>query len=392
LEAKMSATPILRLLDIARLAVVPLTWVLALLLLVGCGKEDSKEAAAQPPPPAVGVVAVASKEVSSSFDFTGRIEAIDTVDLRARVEGFLEKRLFTEGTEVKKGQLLFQIEQGPYQAQVDEIKANIVKAQAALDFAQIQQKRYADLVKRQAVPQQRLDEVNNQLEQAKADLMNQQAALEQANLNLGYTQVIAPISGKIGRSIYSVGNLVQPSSGTLATIVSQDPIYATFPVSAKQLLMVQKNAAERKTGTPVFDIKLRLPDGDIYPLTGKVDFVGVQVDPSTDSVMVRATFDNPDRTLIDGMLVGIVVETAKTTASLLIPQAAILVDQVGPYVLVVDDQGKVEQRRIEVGQAEGTDTIVTKGLKAGEKVIVDGIQKVRPGMTVQASDAGKTGA
>ncbi len=375
-----------------RPAAVPLILGLAGFLLSACGQGEEKQAAVQAPPPAVGVTAVVEKDVSSAFNFTGRVEAIDTVELRARVEGFLEKRLFTEGTEVKKGDLLFQIEQGPYQAQVDEIKANIAKAQAALDFAQIQEKRYADLVKRQAVPQQRLDEVNNQLAQSKADLMNQQAALEQANLNLSYTQVTAPISGKIGRSNYSVGNLVQPSSGTLATIVSQDPIYATFPVSARQLLEVQKTATERQAEGGRFDFRLRLPDGTMYAETGKVNFVGVQVDPSTDSVMVRATFPNPKRTLIDGMLVGIVVETAKPTPSLVIPQAAILVDQVGPYVLIVDDQGKVEQRRIELGQGGGTTTTVTKGLKAGEKVIVDGIQKVRPGMTVQASDAGKTGA
>ena len=379
--------------EISRLARLPLALALALaaFVLAGCGKGNDKQAAAQAPPPAVGVVAVAEKDVSSSFDFTGRVEAIDTVDLRARVEGFLEQRNFEEGGEVKKGQLLFVIEQAPYKAQVDQVQASIAKAQAAADFAQIQEKRYADLVKRQAVPQQRLDEVNNQLAQAKADLMNQQAALEEAKLNLSYTEIIAPISGKIGRSIYSVGNLVQPASGTLATLVSQDPIYVTFPVSARQLLDVQKQQQSSQANGDRFDIRLKLPDGTMYAEVGKVDFVNVQVDQSTDTVTVRATFQNPKRLLVDGMLVGVVVQAAKATPSLVIPQAAMLVDQAGPYVLVVDKASKVEQRRIQIGAQQGVDTVVTQGLQKGDRVIVDGIQKVRPGMTVEASDAGKTG-
>ncbi len=388
----MIATPTRPGLEIGRLARIPLTLALAAFLLAGCGKDEEKQAATQAPPPAVGVVAVAQKDVASSFDFTGRVEAIDTVDLRARVEGFLEQRNFEEGSEVKKGQLLYVIEQAPYKARVDQVEASIAKAQAALDFAQIQEKRYADLVKRQAVPQQRLDEVNNQLAQAKADLLNQQASLEEAKLNLSYTEIIAPISGKIGRSNYSVGNLVQPASGTLATLVSQDPIYVTFPVSARQLLDVQKEEQSSQANGERFDIKLKLPDGTMYPEVGKVDFVNVQVDQSTDTVTVRATFQNPKRLLVDGMLVGVVVQAAKATPSLVIPQAAMLVDQVGPYVLVVDKDNKVEQRRIEMGPAEGADTVVTKGLQKGDRVIVDGIQKVRPGMVVEASDAGKTGA
>jgi membrane fusion protein (multidrug efflux system) len=388
----MIATPTRPGLEIGRLARIPLTLALAAFLLAGCGKDEEKQAGTQAPPPAVGVVAVAQKDVASSFDFTGRVEAIDTVDLRARVEGFLEQRNFEEGSEVKKGQLLYVIEQAPYKARVDQVEASIAKAQAALDFAQIQEKRYADLVKRQAVPQQRLDEVNNQLAQAKADLLNQQASLEEAKLNLSYTEIIAPISGKIGRSNYSVGNLVQPASGTLATLVSQDPIYVTFPVSARQLLDVQKEEQSSQANGERFDIKLKLPDGTMYPEVGKVDFVNVQVDQSTDTVTVRATFQNPKRLLVDGMLVGVVVQAAKATPSLVIPQAAMLVDQVGPYVLVVDKDNKVEQRRIEMGPAEGADTVVTKGLQKGDRVIVDGIQKVRPGMVVEASDAGKTGA
>lgn len=388
----MIATPPRPGLEIGWLARIPLALALAGFLLAGCGKDEEKQAATQAPPPAVGVVAVAQKDVASTFDFTGRVEAIDTVDLRARVEGFLEQRNFEEGSEVKKGQLLFVIEQAPYKAQVDQVEASIAKAQAALDFAQIQEKRYADLVKRQAVPQQRLDEVNNQLAQARADLLNQQASLEEAKLNLSYTEITAPISGKIGRSIYSVGNLVQPASGTLATLVSQDPIYVTFPVSARQLLDVQKEEQSSQANGERFDIKLKLPDGTMYPEVGKVDFVNVQVDQSTDTITVRATFQNAKRLLVDGMLVGVVVQAAKATPSLVIPQAAMLVDQVGPYVLVVDKDNKVEQRRIEMGPSEGADTVVTKGLQKGDRVIVDGIQKVRPGMVVEASDAGKTGA
>lgn len=357
-----------------------------MLLLMGCDGQQQGEAGGSPPPPAVLVAAVGSQEVTPSDSFTGRVVAVDKVDLRARVEGFLEARHFTEGQDVKAGDLLFSIEKGQYEAAVAQAQGNVARAQAALKNAELQLARANELVKNKNIPQATRDDRQAERDSAAAELAAQQAALATAQLNLSYTEISSPISGRIGVSAYSQGNLVGPSSGTLATVVSQDPIYVTFPVSSRQLLQVRERA--RAQGDPTrFNVKLRLPNGQIYDQTGTLNFVDVAVDQSTDTVTVRATFPNPERLLVDGALVGVIVEEAQPEQALVVPQEAILVDQAGPYVLLVDGQSKVEQRRIKTGQAQGARMTVTEGLKAGEKVIVEGLQKVRPGQAVQAADA-----
>jgi membrane fusion protein (multidrug efflux system) len=355
-----------------------------ILAVAGCDDTAQIEAKA-PPAPAVTVVAAVSEELRPSLSFTGRVEARDKVDLRARVEGFLEKRLFTEGQDVNEGDLLFIIEQAPYKAALSEIKATIERAQAALTLADLEVKRQSELVARQTGTQQKLDEAVASQGQARADLARQKASLEKAELDLSYTEIKAPIAGRIGQAAVSIGNFVGSSTGPLATIVRQDPIFVTFPVTQREMLEMRKERQQAPTAEPI--IFLRLADGSKYAGTGKVDFLDVTVSQSTDTVQVRAKFANPDRILVDGQLVSVVAEVGQPQSSLMIPQQAIQIDQSGAFVLVVDGGSKVEMRRVEVAQPTGTKLAVNKGLKEGEKVITEGVQKVRPGQIVQMTEA-----
>jgi membrane fusion protein (multidrug efflux system) len=351
-------------------------------VLPGCGNGDERAKAA-PPPPAVTVVAVAAHDIRPSVTFTGRVQARDKVDLRARVEGFLEKRLFNEGQDVNEGDLLFVIEQAPYKASIVEIQADIQKAQAVLTLAELEVGRASQLAAREVGTQKRLDETTAKRGEVQGELARLKASLEKAELQLSYAEIRAPLAGRIGRAMVSVGNFVGPSSGPLATIVRQDPIYVSFPVTQREMLQLRKDPSV-SDAEPI--IYVRLGDGSRYPHAGKVDFIDVTVSQGTDTVQVRAVFPNPERLLVDGQLASVLVEAGKAQSSLLIPQQALQVDQAGPFVLVVDGASKVEARRIEAAALPGGQVSVTKGLKVGEKVITQGVQKVRPGQVVQATE------
>jgi membrane fusion protein (multidrug efflux system) len=213
--------------------------------------------------------------------------------------------------------------------------------------------------------------------------MQAKAALTQAQVNLDYTDIRAPIDGRIGRTAYTVGNLVNPASGVLATIVSQDPIYVLFPVSVRDLEAIREARRKEEGGMAKIDIRVRLPSGQEYAQRGVWNLTDPQVDPQTDSLVMRATIANPDRTLTDGQFVTAIIRERQEAPRLVVPQSALQVDQSGYYVLVVNDQHKVEQRRVQTGPQRGTDVVVTSGVKEGEHVMVDGIQKVRPGQVVQ---------
>lgn len=353
-------------------------------LFFGHAAKPPPAAAAQPPAPAVGVRVATMKGVSQSFEFVGRIKATDKVEIRARVEGFLQKVLFKEGQDVKAGDLLYQIEKVQFQAAVDQAKANIVVAEAELTRAKLEYDRALDLSKRQFSPQSQVDQNKAALDTATGRLMQLKAALTQAEVNLDYTDIRAPIDGRIGRTSHTVGNLVNPATGVLATIVSQDPIYVLFPVSVRDLDAIRE--ARRKDGgggIAKIDIRVRLPSGQEYPHPGVWNLTDPQVDPQTDTLIMRATIPNPERTLTDGQFVTAIIRERQEAPRLVVPQVALQVDQSGYYVLVVNDQHKVEQRRVQTGPQLGTDIVVTSGVKEGDKVIVDGIQKVRPGQVVQ---------
>jgi membrane fusion protein (multidrug efflux system) len=337
------------------------------------------------PPPAVSVVSVMSRQVTETGSFVGRIVAIDKVDVVARVPGFIEERNFTEGQMVKKGDLLFRIEQDTYKAAVDQQAANLAKAQATEVNANLQLQRAQALVKNQNVPQSTVDQLAAAEQAAQADVLQAQALLEQAKINLGYTEIRSPIDGRIGLAIFTVGNLVDPSSGKLATIVSQDPIYVTFQASEADVIAYRRRVAASPDKDPHVTIHIKLPDGSEYPHPGLTNFLDVQVQIDTDTVTARAQVPNPDSVLIQGGIVGVSVERGKPRSALLIPQSSVLLDQAGHYVMVFDNAKKVEQRRITTGSEQGRFIEVDSGLREGELVIVDGIQKVLPGQVVTAT-------
>jgi membrane fusion protein (multidrug efflux system) len=338
-----------------------------------------------PPPPAVTVKPVTSRQVTDTSTFIGRIVAIDKVDIVARVPGFIEERNFTEGQQVKKGDLLFRIEPETYKAAVDQQAANLAKAKSTEVNANLQLQRNQALVKTQAAPQATVDQLAATEQGAQADILQAQALLDQARINLGYTEIRSPIDGKIGIANFTIGNLVQPSSGPLATIVSQDPIYVTFQPSEADVIAYKRRLAESGNKNPHLTIHIKLPDGTIYPHPGLTNFLDVQVQPNTDTVTVRAQLPNSEGLLVPGGVVGVIVERGAPHQSLVVPQSAVLLDQAGHYVMVVDDAKKVEQRRITTGTEQGRDIVVTQGLKEGEWVIVEGVQKVRPGQVVSTS-------
>src|ERR1700733_13679689 len=364
---------------------VVMTGRLALFFLIICC--TGALAQSVPPPPAVSVTPVVSRQITEAGTFVGRIVAIDKVDVVARVPGFIEQRNFTEGQMVKTGDLLFRIEQDTYKAAVDQQSANLAKAKATEVNANLQLQRSQVLVKSQNVPQATVDQLEAAEQAAKADVLQGQALLEQAQINLRYTEIHSPIDGRIGLATFTVGNLVGPSSGRLATIVSQDPIYVTFQATEADIIEYRRRVAASADKNPHVTIHIKLPDGTIYPNPGVTNFLDVQVEADTDTVVVRAQLPNPDGLLIPSGIVGVIVERGAPHSSLVVAQSAVQLDQAGHYVMVVDEAKKVELRRITTGSDQGRDVVVTNGLKEGELVIVEGIQKVHPGQIVAATVA-----
>jgi membrane fusion protein (multidrug efflux system) len=349
------------------------------------------------PPPSVGVVRAQPTEITETSEFVGRIQAIDRVALTARVTAFLEERLFTEGSEVKQGDLLYRLERAPFETTVAQQEGTVADTSARLANANIQLGRAQQLLATPAGQRSSVDDaLANQRSQA-AQVAVAQAQLRQAKINLDYTEIHAPVAGKISRGTITVGNVVSPGSGPLATIVSQDPMYVLFPVASRALTELQKRYAA-KGGTSAVTVRLRLPDGSLYSQAGTIDYVDPTVSPTTDTIMVRARIANPplrpaepgkpiDRPLTDGAFVGVLVEGIQPVTALGIPRAAVLSDQQGDFVYVIGDQNKAEQRRIQLGQSTPATAVIAGGLKEGDTVISEGIQRVRPGLVVAPSPA-----
>ncbi|WP_373503017.1 efflux RND transporter periplasmic adaptor subunit [Aestuariivirga sp.] len=351
-------------------------------LVAGCDDAPKETVTQQAPPPSVTVVKVETRDLRPSVSFSGRVTALQRVDLRARIEGFLDKQNFQEGAKVKTGDLLYVIEKAPYEARVTAAKGALETASARLTRAEIEYDRQATLVKKEASAQTKLDDARAARDEARGNVAKLTAEVEQANLQLSYTEIRAPIDGRIGESILSAGNYVSPSSGTLATIVAVDPIGVTFPVSQREIIAVrEQSAADVEIGDRV--VYVEFGKGKRYPAPGKVDFMDVAVNPGTDAVNIRAVFPNPDGLLIDGQLVTAVVESDKPRPSMVIPISAVQIDQTGPFVLSVSGDNKIEVRRVELGPVTGQLVVVLKGLADGDRVVTEGVQKVRPGQVVE---------
>ena len=365
----------------------------SLLFLAGCS-EDKQQNQQQMPPPAVSVFNVNDQEVGEYHEFVARSEAIDVVDIRARVEGFLVERNFTEGGLVEKDQLLYEIDRAPFVAALKGAEAQLASSKANLVNAQKNLERGRDLVKKGFISQADFDMQTSTEAQAVAGVEAAEASLETAQINLSYTRITAPFKGEIGKSTYSVGNLVGPTSQPLATLTSMDPIYVTFQVDERQLIshmMDNAMSAGQTTGTeeeaPIeekeeFKLSLILPNGQEYNQPGTFRFADTQVDETTGTLTLRASFPNPHGIILPGLYVNLQAESNAKTMQPMIPQAAVQQNQSGHFVLVVTPENTVATRQVELGRRIGAMWVVTKGLKANESIIVQGLQKVRPGAKV----------
>ncbi|MCP4316272.1 MAG: efflux RND transporter periplasmic adaptor subunit [Hyphomicrobiales bacterium] len=339
--------------------------------------------------PNVTVAQVQNQKTGNRGRYVGRIEAVSTVNLEARVEGVLEKRNFKEGGFVKKGDLLFVIEKGLYEASVASSKAQLEGAQATLKNSQLDLERQKILVSKGDVAQSVLDSAQATVGANEASVGEAMASLDTANINLGYTDIYAPIDGRISKTAVGVGNLVNTNSGTLATISSVDPIYVSFYMGEKDLIEDREKGLIG-TDSAALKINLTMADGKPYSTVGSVSYVGTTVEQSSDTIEVRATFDNPDNILIPGQFVNVIVQDADPKATLVIPQSAVQLDSKGHFVYLVDGDSKIERRDIKLGRQAGAVWEVSSGLEEGEKVVTQGLQKVHPGITVNPVEAKET--
>jgi membrane fusion protein (multidrug efflux system) len=352
----------------------------------------SSYAHAQVSPPVVGVVAAQYRPMTESIEIAGRIRARERVDLVARLTAFLNEKLFGDGADVKKDELLYRLERAPFEADTQIKQAAVTEAEAQLENANVALSRAENLAKTQAGTLVALDNARASQKTAAAQLKAAQAQLKQSQVNLGYTEIRAPISGRIGRTSVTPGNVVGPTSGVLATIVSLDPMYVEFSISVRRALDLRDRYAN-KGGMDAVQVRLRLPNGRMYSQIGKLDFYDVTIAKDTDTILLRATIDNPVqpaagvRDLTDDMFVSVSLEAVEPQKVLAIPRSAILSDQQGNYVYVVNSDNKVEQRRVQLGQSTPDIAAVTDGLKANEKVIVEGIQRARPALVVAPAPA-----
>jgi membrane fusion protein (multidrug efflux system) len=342
--------------------------------------------AQNPAPARVGTVLAEQRPIERSIEFVGRVEAVERVDIRARVTGYLSAVLFKEGDVVKDGAELFRIEQGPFQAAVQQAQGALFRAQADYANATAQAKRAEELARTSVTSLSERDRKVAEQQKAQGDVITADADLKTAQINFSYTEINAPISGMIGRTQVTKGNVVRPDSGLLTTIVSQDPMYVVFPVSQREFLRLE---GEREKAGERLVVKIAFSNGQGYDKSGKIDFVDVTVDRATDSVTVRATMPNPVRKLIDGQLVRVLVQGDKPDMKILIPQSALIADQQGVYVFVVED-GKALIRRVATAGENGSDVVVESGLKPGDQVVAEGMESLRPGAPVAATPAKPT--
>lgn len=356
---------------------------LALMLaLGGCGSE-------QPPAPAVpsvGVVTLGLESAELINELPGRIAALETADVRPQITGVIRRRLFTEGSVVKAGQLLYEIEDAPYRAALAQAQGSLAVARATINATTLQAQRYKDLIAINAVSKQQYDDAAAAAQQARANVAAQQGAVQAAQVNQNFTRIRAPISGRIGRSLFTPGALVSAAQADpLATIQRTDTVYVDVTQSAAQIIdLKQAMASGGVSEAEGARIQLLLPNGSVYPIEGRLQFADVTVDPSSGSVLLRATFPNPDGLLLPGMYVRARLVEGLRRNVILAPQQGVTRDPRGrATAMVVGKDNKVEVRQIQTDRAIGDKWIVTKGLKPGDRLIVEGLVNLRPGAVVK---------
>jgi membrane fusion protein (multidrug efflux system) len=355
------------------------------LITLGCG---SQQAASNPDIPEVAVVTVNSERVVLTTELPGRTSAYRVAEIRPQVNGIIQERLFNEGSDVKAGSILYRIDPAPYQAAYNSAVAALERSEANLPPIRLKAERYRELIAVKAISQQDFDSAIAALKQAEADIEYSRAMVESARINLAYTRITAPISGRIGKSNVTVGALATAYQGSsFATIQQLDPIYVDATQSSANLLQLKRNIAAGRikgTGPDQARVKLFLEDGTLYPQEGALKFSEVTVDPSTGSFILRMVFPNPKYILLPGMYVRAVVQEGVVDRAILVPQQGVSRDPKGnPVALIVDNSGKVEQRMITVARAIGDRWLVSEGLNPGDRLIVEGSQRVRAGSSVK---------
>jgi len=355
------------------------------LISAGCG---DKKTGGPPPAPEVATVTIQPKPVLITTDLTGRTSANLVAEVRPQVGGIIQKRLFTEGSDVQAGQVLYQIDPATYQAALDNARAGLARSEANLSAIRLKADRLRELLADKAVSQQDYDDAASALKQTQADIQYWQANVDTARINLKYTSITAPISGRIGKSSVTEGALVAVGQSTaLATIQKLDPMYVDITQSTADLLRLQRGIKEGRLNQSDANqrkVQLILEDGSTYPLSGTLQFRDVTVDPTTGSVILRAVFPNPNGVLLPGMFIRAVVKEGINEKALLVPQQAVSRDPKGnPQTLIVDAENKVALRTLALDRAIGDQWLVASGLAAGERVIVEGMQKVKPGVSVK---------
>ncbi|EGV20434.1 efflux RND transporter periplasmic adaptor subunit [Thiocapsa marina] len=364
------------------------------LLLAGCNQTPAGNAApAAPPPPEVGTVTVVARPTTLTTELPGRTVPYRIAEVRPRVSGLIQDRLFTEGGEISAGQVLYQIDPAVYQSAYDSAEAALARSQATLDRARLKADRYALLAKSKAVSQEDNDDTQAALKEAAASVAVDQAALERAQIDLAYSRVESPIAGRIGRSTVTQGALVTANQAeALATVQQIDPIYVDLTQSSTQLLKLRRALADGRLETPDGEqakVTLILEDGRVHPHAGRLESSEVTVDQGTGTVTLRATIPNPEQELLPGMFVRARVEEGIRPDAILVPQQGVQHDRRGnPIALVVNDEGTVEERKIETTRTIGDRWLVDAGLEPGDRVIVEGSQKARPGTQVRVMDLG----
>ena len=353
------------------------------LLLSACSDSGDTKSADDKPLPSVVVQAVTAKDVAGQTDFVGRTEASQRVDVRARVSGTLLKRPFEEGHEVEQGAVLFEIDPAEFQANLLSAEAQVAKAQASLNENDRNLKRYEVLLQKETASEAQYDIAKSKADQSRADVSAAQAEVERAKLDLGYATITSPIAGRSGISDVDVGNIIGPDSGVLVTVLDLDPMYVIFSVGERDYLnfMEATKAGKAEKFTP----QIRLANDKLYEFPGKVDVVDNKVDPATGTINVRLTFPNPDRILVPGQYVSVILTRETPEKQIVIPQSAVQENQAGPFVLIVNGEGRIEARPVKTGDRVEDGVVVLDGLTEGETLVVEGIQKVRPGAEVQTA-------